>query len=325
MTRGCELLGIARSSLYQQLAGGRVSTLTIPQAERAYPNRLTPGERDRVVERLNQDDVADLSIRQAYYELLDKGEYLCSLASMHRVMRSVGQSTQRRRRKTSASSRRVKPELNATAPRQVWCWDITDLPGPGRQRFKLFTMVDMFSRYPVGYRVEMGETKELAREFIAATVNAEQASPRVIHADNGSAMRAGTTHDLLHLLGIDASHSRPRTSNDNPHIESLFKTVKYDRLFPERFESLEHARAWAHDFFHRYATTHHHEGLSGHTPQRVHDGSWPGIHDQWVAAKDTYAQQHPTRHLRPPITHEPPDTVWINKPKKQEQELSKTA
>lgn len=324
MTRACRLLGLPRSSYYHHLRGDPgVSLLVIPQAARAYPNRIDDAERDRVVARLNQPDVEALSIRQAHYTLLDKGEYLCSLPSMHRIMRRVGQSGDRRRRKSGATFLpRTKPVVEATAPRQVWCWDITDLPGPGRTRFKLFTMIDMFSRYPVGHRVEYAESKELAAEFIQTSINQEQAQPLVIHADNGSSMRAGTVHDLFTTLGITASHSRPRTSNDNPFIESLFKTVKYDHLYPDQFNTIEQARDWADDFFTRYATSHHHEGLAGHTPQRVHDGSWPGYHDHWVATKAAYAHQHPARHHRAPITHELPDTVWINKPNKQ---LSKTA
>ena len=136
-------------------------------------------------------------------------------------------------------------------------------------------------------------------------------------------MRAGTTRDLLSTLHITASYSRPRVSNDNPHIEALFKTVKYDPVFPGQFDTIDEARAFTQWFFKRYNTAHHHAGLAGHTPTRIHDGSWPGIHDTWVAAKQAYAARHPRRHLRAaPVTHEPPDTVWINKPT---QELSQTA
>ena len=323
MVRACDLLGVARSSVYRHLAGGRVSTLTIPQADRNYPNRLTAEEQAAIVARLNQDDVADLSIREAYYTLLDQGEYLCSLATMHRVMRQAGQSGDRRRCSTNGTALpRVKPVLVADAPRQVWCWDITDLPGPGRQRFKLFTMLDLYSRQVVGHRAERYESRELAAEFIQATIDAEGTQPRVIHADNGASMRAGTTRDLLARLHITASHSRPRVSNDNPYVESLFKTTKYDRRFPERFDSLEHARAWADEFFTDYNTSHHHAGLAGHTPERVHDGSWPTHHEHWRTVKDAYARRHPHRHHRPPVTHEPPDTVWINPPHHQ---LSQTA
>lgn len=323
MVRACVLLGVPRSSVYHHLAGGRASTLTIPHVERNYPNRLSPEEQQAIVERLNQDDVADLSIRQAHYELLDHGEYLGSLATMHRVMRTAGQSADRRRSNGDGRALpRTKPVLLADAPRQVWCWDITDLRGPGRQRFKLFSMLDLYSRCVVGHCVETYESKELATAFIQNTINAEAAQPVVIHADNGSSMRAGTVQDLLASLHITASYSRPRVSNDNAYVESLFKTVKYDRRYPERFDSLEHARDWAEEFFTDYNTNHHHHGLAGHTPERVHDGSWPTHHERWRTAKDNYALDHPHRHPNPPVTHEPPDTVWINPPNHQ---LSQTA
>lgn len=322
MTKACQVRGVPRPTMYRQLAGRQPSQLRVPQAQRDYPNRLSGDERDAVVARLNREDLADLSITQSYYHLLDHGEYLCSLASMHRVMRAAGQSGDRRRRRRGGTAvHRRKPVLEATAPRQVWCWDITELLGPGRQRFKLFTMIDMYSRYVVGHRVERVETKELAAEIIRAAITDQNSTSRVVHADNGASMRAGTTRDLLALLHVTASYSRPRVSNDNPYSESLFKTVKYDPVFPQRFDSLDHARAWTTEFFTGYNTGHHHAGLAGHTPQRVHDRSWPGTHDQWTTTKHHYATRHPKRHPRPPVTPEPPDAVWINQP----HQLSQTA
>lgn len=323
MTTVCRLLGVARSTMYRLRSEPRGGGIEVPQRDRCYRHRLSTAERQHVIDRLNQDDLADMPIRQAYHHLLDNGEYLCSLATMHRIMRAAGQSADRRPQRPPDPSRtRHKPVLLATAPRQVWCWDITALQGPGRQQFKLFTMIDMYSRYVVGHRVELAESKELAAEFIQDAVTSQRAVPQVLHADNGSPMRAGTTRELLATLHIHASYSRPRVSNDNPYAESLFKTLKYDPVFPDRFNSLEHARAWTSWFFERYNTGHHHVGLAGHTPARIHDGSWPTTHDIWVATKQTYADRHPERHTRAPITHEPPDTVWINPPNHQ---LSQTA
>lgn len=324
MVDACQWLGVARATMYRLRSGKPAGGVTIAQADRAYPHRLGTQEREQVVDRLNQADVEAMSITQAFHHLLDLGEYLCSLSTMHRIMKAAGQSGDRRQQRVhDPANARVKPELEATAPRQVWCWDITQLQGKGRQRFKLFTMIDLYSRYVVGHRIEYAESKELAKEFISDAVCGQRSTPWVLHADNGSAMRAGTTRDLLATLHITASYSRPRVSNDNPHIESLFKTVKYDPVFPHQFDSIEEARTWCTWFFERYNHHHHHSGLAGHTPARIHDGSWPGFHDVWVNAKQAYATRHPERHLRAaPVTHTPPDTVWINQPI---QELSQTA
>lgn len=323
MVAACRWLGVPRATMYRRLSPRPGTGLKVPQRDRSYPHRLSTAERQQVVARLNQADVEDKSIRQAFHHLLDTGEYLCSLASMHRIMRAAGQSGDRRRqRQPDPARRRSKPVLAATAPRQVWCWDITALQGPGRQSFKLFTMIDLYSRYVVGHRVELAESKELAAAFIQDAVTDQRASPQVIHADNGSPMRAGTTRDLLATLHIHASYSRPRVSNDNPYAESLFKTLKYDPVFPDRFDSLEQARSWTAWFFERYNTDHHHAGLAGHTPARVHDGSWPTTHQTWIATKQAYADRHPERHAKAPVTHEPPDIVWINPPN---HELPQTA
>lgn len=320
----CEWLGIPRSTMYRMLHPRPGAGVRIAQRDRAYRHRISQTEQEHVIDRLNRDDVASLSIRQAFHHMLDRGEYVCSLASMHRIMARVGQSADRRRHTRHDPPRsRATPVLQAIAPLQVWCWDITDLKGPGRQRFKLFTMIDLYSRKVVGHRVETSESQEVAVEFINEAVSSAWSTPAVIHSDNGSSMRAGTTRDLLARLHITASYSRPRVSNDNPFIESLFKTLKYHSAFPDRFDSIGQARNWCRRFFEDYNTRHHHAGLAGHTPARIHDGSWPTQHQIWVETKQAYARQHPRRHPRAaPITHEPPDSVWINQPTN---ELSQTA
>ena len=325
VVQACRWLGVSRAGLYRHRRPTGSRGTVVPHAARAYPNRLTTEEQAVVVARLNDDDVAELSIRQAFFRLLDAGTYLCSLASMHRIMRRVGQSADRRRRRPRASVPRgsvAAPTLHATAPRQVWCWDITNLNGPGRMWFKLYSMVDLYSRYAVAHRVEYHERPDLAQAMFADAFASQGCTPAVIHADNGGPMRAGTTRDLFRTLHITASYSRPHVSNDNPYAEAFFKTLKYDLEFPEQFASIEHARGWTDDFFEAYNQHHHHAGLAGHTPARVHDGSWPEFHDQWTAVKTRYAAEHPTRHARAPIIHMPPDAVWINKPNHQ---LSQTA
>lgn len=315
-------LGIPRASWYRsrqpKLAGG----VRVPQAERAYPNRISPSEAAVVVDRLNTDELADLSIRQAYYQLLDQGEYLCSLSSMHRIMRRAGQSVDRRRQATRRPvGPRHAPCLKTSAPGQVWCWDITTLPGPGRVSYKLYSVIDLYSRVVVAHRVEYHERYELACAMFTSAFVRQGRVPQMVHADNGSAMRSGSLRDLFASLNVKASYSRPRVSNDNPYAESLFKTLKYDLRFPDRFDTIEHARAWASEFFDRYNHHHHHAGLAGHTPARVHDGTWPAMQTRWQATKTAYAARHPERHRQAPTTTRPPDTVWINKPN---HELSQT-
>lgn len=324
MVAVCRWLGVPRSTMYRYRSARPVPGVRIPQKDRAYRHRLSTQEREQVIDKLNQADTETMSIRQAFHHLLDGGTYLCSLSTVHRIMRDAGQCGDRRKlRSHDPANKRPKPVLAATAPRLVWCWDITDLHGPGRQRFKLFTMIDLYSRYVVGHRIEHAESKELAREFIHDAIKTQGTTPWVLHADNGPAMRAGTTRDLLATMHVAASYSRPRVSNDNPYCESLFKTVKYDPVFPHQFDTIDDARTWCDWFFDRYNNHHHHSGLAGHTPARIHDGSWPGFHQIWVDTKQAYAARHPQRHLRAaPITHEPPDTVWINQPT---HELSQTA
>lgn len=324
--RGCVLLGIARASYYRHLnppvLTGVLTGVVVPHRDRAYPNRVSPAEAEEVINSLNSEEIADMSIRQGYFHLLDQGRYLCSLSTMHRIMRAAGQSADRRRHATHQQvGPRSTPRLCATGPGQVWCWDITNLPGPGRYVFKLYSMIDLYSRYVVGHRVEMTEDKNFTEGLFNNAFTRQGCTPQVIHADNGAVMRAGTVRELMAAVQVHASYSRPRVSNDNAFAEALFKTVKYDLAYPERFDSLEHARDWAQEFFEQYNTSHHHASLAGHTPARVHDGTWQQTHDQWTATKTAYATQHPARHPRQPVTPTPPDTVWINKPN----QLSQTA
>ncbi|TQJ14032.1 IS3 family transposase [Yimella lutea] len=326
IVQGCAWLGIARSSYYRYLNPPPRIGVVVPHTERAYPNRVTAAEAKAVVQALNTVELAGLSIRQAHFELLDQGVYLCSLPSMHRIMRREGQSSDRRRHTAHRGyGARSTPRLHATAPGQVWCWDITNLPGPGRMSFKLYSMIDLYSRYVVGYRVEHVEDHRFTQELFNNAFTAQQGTPQVIHADNGGVMRAGTVRELLATMHVHASYSRPRVSNDNAFAEALFKTVKYDLDYPEEFDSLEHARQWSAEFFDRYNTRHHHAGLAGHTPARVHHGTWSSTHDQWATTKAAYAAKHTARHHKPPITHMPPDTVWINKPNTPNPQLSQTA
>lgn len=326
ITQGCAWLGISRSAFYRYRNPSPGGGVRIAHAHRAYPNRISAGEAAWIVDRLNQKDLADLSIREAFYRLLDAGDYRCSLSSMHRIMAAVGQSGDRRRQRPRGSCmKRSTPRVEATGPGQVWCWDITNLPGQGRVVYKLYTVIDLFSRAVVAHRVEVREGIEFAEEMFSTALGTQARTPRLVHADNGKVMRAGSLRDLFTSLQVGASYSRPRVSNDNAFAEAVFKTVKYDLSYPQCFTSLQEARRWCEWFFHEYNHHRHHSGLNGHTPARVHDGSWSQHHRQWQVTKAAYAALYPHRHQKPPVTRPPASVVWINQPKEPNQQLSQTA
>lgn len=326
VAQGCVWLGISRSRFYRYRNPSPGAGVKIPQADRDYPHRISSSEAAAIVDRLNQPDVADLSVREAFHRLLDAGDYRCSLSSMHRIMAAAGQSGDRRGQRPPGSCPKVStPQVTASGPGQVWCWDITNLPGCGRIVYKLYTVIDLFSRAVVAHRVETREGIEFAAAMFTNAFASVSQAPRLVHADNGQVMRAGRLRELFASLQVGVSYSRPRVSNDNAFAEAVFKTVKYHQSYPEHFDSIETARVWCAEFFEAYNHHHHHSGLAGHTPARVHDGSWTQVHQQWQATKAAYAARYPQRHRKPPVTHTPAAVVWINPPNKPTQQLSQTA
>jgi putative transposase len=319
--RSCLLLGLSHETWYRHRRGNERPGVTVGHRDRAYPNRISPEEEQKLLRRINDEEYAGLSVTQAVRRMADAGEIYCSLASAHRIMNG----DRRRRSGTGAASgARSKPVCQATAPNQLWSWDITMLRGPGRQQLKLYTIIDVFSRKVVGHRVHHVENSALAQQLIYQAVLAADRVPEVLHADNGGPMRSATTWELLRTLGIKASHSRPRVSNDNPYIESLFKTVKYSLEFPERFGSVDHAREFMHWFFDDYNNHHLHSGLNWFTPASVHDGTATLTQDRRQQTHEAYYRRHPNRFRKPPLIPGPPQEAWINQPT-QTQELSQTA
>ncbi len=287
-------------------------------ARHAPPNRLSDAERAAVLALLDSPDYRDLAIPQIWARELDCGRYHASISSMYRIARTAGQV--RERRAQARHPAKVKPELVAHAPLAVWSWDITKLRGPERgTHFDLYVILDIFSRYAVGWLVAATETGELARDFIAATCDAqgldEPARRRLtIHADRGTSMTSKPVSDLLSTLGIVRSHSRPHVSNDNPYSEANFRTLKYCPTFPDRFGSLADARVFADLFFNYYNHVHRHSGIGLHTPASVHYGTASEIHQarsQTLAA--AYAA-NPRRFARLPIPPKLPSVAWINEP-----------
>src|SRR5512132_3861087 len=236
--RACALVGLPRASLYR-----RRRPAVAPTSRRwpAPPNALTPAERRQLLEVLHEQRFCDLPPAQVWARLLDEGTYLASISTMYRLLRAHGESRDRRRQRTHPA--RVKPQLLARKPNDVWSWDITKLPGPSRHQFyDLYVILDIYSRYAPGWLVAPGESAELAEAFIAATIAGVGAAPGVIHADRGSSMTSKPVAQLLVDLGIVRSHSRPHVSDDNPYSEAQFKTLKYCPAFPQRFGAIHHAR-----------------------------------------------------------------------------------
>jgi len=311
--RACELLGASRATLYRRRNPPRRPA---PAARPEPANRLSETERQRILSVLRSEEYCDLSPAQVWARLLDDGIYLCSIRTMYRLLAIAGENRERRRQRTHPA--RKKPELIATAPNQVWSWDITKLQGPQRGiYYQLYVIIDIYSRYVVGWTVTTTETGELAKEFIADTLAHHGIEPDqlALHADRGTPMTSKPVAQLLIDLGVDRSHSRPHVSNDNPYSEANFKTLKYCPAFPGRFGSIEDGRAFCTVFFDYYNHVHRHSGIGLHTAASVHYGTAAEIQAQRAATLDTAYAANPARfrHQRP-TPPKLPTVAWINQP-----------
>ncbi len=309
----CTLLGRARASHYR---AKRPPMQGPARARPAAANALTDAERARVLAVLTSDRFVDKSVAQAWATLLDEGTYLCSRSSMHRILRANHAAGERRCQATHPA--RAIPELLATRPGQVWSWDITKLRGPQRGvYFDLYVVLDIFSRYVVGWTVAAREDSQLATELLEQAMGVHGV-PEVVHADRGTSMTSKPVAQLLVDLGVTRSHSRPHVSNDNPYSESQFKTMKYAPAFPDRFGSLADARAFGEAFFGYYNHEHRHTGIGLHTPASVHHGTHHHIRALRQHTLDTAYAAHPERfgHRRPQPPKIPTE-AWINQPSRE--------
>ncbi len=307
----CAALGVSPASYYR-----RLQPTPRPAARPRPPRSLVACEQDAVLEVLHTPRFVDLAPAQVYAQLLDEGRYLCSARTMYRVLDA--RQEVRERRAQLRHPRYAAPELLATAPNQLWSWDITKLLGPAKWTyFHLYVILDVFSRYVVGWMVAPRESAQLARTLIEETCARQGIVPSALtlHADRGSSMRSKPVALLLADLGVTRTHSRPHVSNDNPFSEAQFKTLKYRPDFPERFGSLVDARGHCQGFFPWYNTAHRHSGIGLLTPHDVHYG----LAERRVAARAAVLAAahaiHPERFVaglpRPPAR---PTAVWINKP-----------
>jgi putative transposase len=269
-----------------------------------------------VLDVLHESRFVDLAPAEVFATLLEEGRYLCSVRTMHRILAEHNELRERRDQLRHPAY--AKPELLATGPRQLWSWDITKLLGPVKwSYFHLYVILDVFSRYVVGWMVAHRESATLAKKLIDETCSRQNIEPGelTIHADRGTSMTSKTVAFLMADLGVTKTHSRPQVSNDNPFSEAQFKTLKYRPEFPARFGSIEDARAYCRTFFAWYNEQHHHSGLGMLTPADVHDG----VTEQRVAERqavlDAAYERSPERFPRGrPVVHLPAREVWINKP-----------
>jgi putative transposase len=309
----CDALGIAAATYYRQ----RRPPVVGPRPRRTPPRALGPAERQRVLDVLHAPRFADLAPAQVYATLLDDGIYHCAERTMYRVL--AAQDEIRERRAQRCHPVYAAPELLATEPNQLWSWDITRVKGPAKWTwYYLYVLLDVFSRYVVGWMIAQGESAVLAERLIATSCERQAILPGqlTLHADRGGPMTAKPLALFLADLGVTKTHSRPHVSNDNPFSEAHFKTLKYRPDFPERFGSLEEARAHCSAFFLWYNTTHRHSGLGLHTPHDVHYGLASARQAQRATVLATAYARHPERFVRQlPLPPALPTAVWINPPK----------
>ena len=321
--RACAAFGVAHRSYNHrcQVAAGTLA----PRLSKAKPLsehlavtwKIPDPERDEIRAVLCTDRFGDLAPAQVYATLLDEGVYLCSERTMYRILAEHDLVRERRRghRRTS----HPKPLVHADAPNQAWTWDISRLRGPVlRSWFYLYVVLDIFSRKIVGWSIDTAESDKVAKRLIKRACEREHidADQLVLHSDRGAQMTSTTIAELLEDLGVTRSLSRPRTSNDNPYSEANFKTAKYRPDYPDRFETLDQARAWMREFVAWYNHTHYHSGIAYLHPADVHAGTTsPIIIAARQAVLDAAYATHPERFRhRPPATKTPPVEAWINKP-----------
>lgn len=307
----CRALGLARATYYRLQ-----SARAVQRTEGDHPRALSSEERHTVLSVLNEERFCDQAPAEVYASLLDEGKYLCSERTMYRILAEHHQV--RERRDQLRHPHYAAPELLASRPNAVWSWDITKLLGPAKWTyFYLYVILDIFSRYVVGWMVAYRESAQLAQRLIQETLRRQGIEPGelTLHADRGSSMTSRPVAFLLAELGVTKTHSRPHVSNDNPYSESQFKTMKYRPEFPERFGSYQDARGFCGEFFRWYNHEHHHSGLGYLTPYEVHYGLAEGRREQRAAVLQQAYERNPHRFVRGlPQPALLPTAVWINKP-----------
>lgn len=307
----CEALDIPRATWYRK----KDNKPEKKQKRPTPPLALDAAERQKVLDILHSERFQDKAPQEVYATLLDEGEYYCSIRTMYRILEDAGEIKERRRQ---VRHNYTKPELLATSPNQVWSWDITKLKGPVKWTyFYLYVIIDIFSRYVVGWIVADREQATLAKHFIDEACQKQQIEKEqlIIHADRGSSMTSKAVALLLADLGVTKTHSRPHVSDDNPYSESAFKTLKYCPAFPERFGSIQDVKSFCRDFFSWYNLEHKHSGIGLLTPEQVHYGMAKEVVEKRGNTLESAFLKHPERFKgKMPKPLPLPEAVWINKP-----------
>lgn len=309
----CQALAVSRATLYRRRKPA--SSKSCSSNARA----LSEGEQKQVLDVLFSPRFVDLPPAEVFATSLEEGRYLCSIRTMYRILHRHGAC--RERRLLVHHPEHAKPHLLATAPNQVWTWDITKIRGAHRGvYYQLYVILDLFSRKVVGWMLAENESAELAEHLIETTFRREGvcAGQLTLHADRGPAMRSRTVAELLSNLAVKKSHSRPRTSDDNAYSEAQFKTLKYHSSFPGHFDTLEAGCSFLRRFFAWYNQEHHHWGIALFTPEQVHSGQFEQVLVQKQTALDAAYQAHPERFVRGrPLAKRPPHQVYLNRPTTQ--------
>lgn len=314
LAAACRALGMNRSSVYvrrQRATGvpGRTSRKGSTQ-----PRALSDTERSLVLSTLHSEEHCDQPPGEVHALLLERGQYLCSVSTMHRLLRAANEQGDRRPQR--APQRHVMPRLIARAPNEVWTWDITKLATLKRSEYlSLYVVMDLYSRFVVAWMLSRKENSALAQQLMAEALLRYRVAPGqlTVHQDRGAPMIAHAYLDLMSELGATCSHSRPRVSNDNPFSESQFKTQKYQPDYPGRFDHYAHARTWCESYFDWYNFSHHHSGLAMYTPEQVFTGRHKEIAAVRQQTLNEHYRQYPERFVGgAPVAAMPPAVVAIN-------------
>ena len=315
----CRALGAAPATIYR---ARNPPPPRQPRPRQPPARALSDVEREAVLAELHSERFVDSSPAQVWATLLDEGRYLASERTMYRLL-AARHGEVRERRNVLDHPAYAAPELLAQRPNEVYSWDITKLKGPANWTYYyLYVILDVYSRYAVGWTVQHRESGQVAKDLIAQVCEQQNIArgQLTVHADRGSSMTSKPVAFLLADLGVTKTHNRPYTSTDNPYSEAQFKTLKYRPEFPARFDSIQHARAHCRTFFDHYNHQHRHSGIGLMTPATVHYGRADAVHTERTRVLDAAYAATPERFVRRPPTPPPvPTAAWINKPNTTEE------